>query len=59
MKVAGESGRPPWQGKFVDLLGALLTAAADDQELEAASRELKEFVKHDIAAGWPLPESTL
>ena len=40
----------------MDLLGALLTAAADNQELEAASRELQEFVEHDIVAGWPLPE---
>jgi hypothetical protein len=40
----------------VDLLGALLTAAADNQELEGASQELQEFVEHDIVAGWPLPE---
>jgi hypothetical protein len=40
----------------VDLLGALLTAAADNQELEAASQELQEFVEHDIVASWPLPE---
>ena len=56
LKVAGEAGQPPWQEKFVDLLGALLTAAADNQELEAASRELQEFVDDDIVAGWPLPE---
>ncbi len=54
--VAGEDGQPPWQEKFVDLLGALLTAAADNQELEAASRELQEFVADEIAASWPLPE---
>lgn len=56
LQVAGESGRPPWQAKFADLLGALLTATADDQDLEAASQELQEFVEHDIVAGWPLPE---
>ena len=56
LKVAGEAGRPPWQEKFVDLLAGLLTAAADSQELEAASRELQEFVAEDIAADWPLSE---
>ena len=56
MKVAGAAGRPPWQGKFVDLLGALLTAAAASQELKAASRELQEFVADEIVASWPLPE---
>jgi hypothetical protein len=56
LKVAGESGQPPWQEKFVDLLGALLTAAADNQELKAASRELQEFVEHDIVANWPSTE---
>ena len=55
LKVAGDAGQPPWQGKFVDLLGALLTAAADNQELKAASRELQEFVKDEITANWPLP----
>jgi len=40
----------------VDLLGALLTAAADNQDLKAASLKLQEFVEHDIVAGWPLPE---
>ena len=55
-QIAGESGRPAWQEKFAGLLGALLTAAADDQDLEAASRELQEFVEHDIVPGWPLPE---
>jgi hypothetical protein len=56
LQVAGEAGRPPWQEKFVNLLAALLTAAADNQELEAASQELQEFVASDIAAHWPLPE---
>jgi hypothetical protein len=54
-EVAGVGG-PPWQEKFVELLGALLTAAADNQELEAASRELQEFVADEIVASWPLPE---
>jgi hypothetical protein len=54
--IAGQSGQPFWQEKFVDLLGTLLTAAADNQDLKAASRELQEFVEHDIVAGWPLPE---
>jgi hypothetical protein len=56
LKVAGDAGQPPWQGKFVDLLGALLTAAVDNQELKAASRELQEFVADEIVASWPLPE---
>lgn len=56
LKVAGDAGQPPWQAKFVDLLAALLTAAADNQELKAASRELQEFVADEIVAGWPLPE---
>jgi hypothetical protein len=56
LKVAGEAGRPPWQEKFGDLLGALLTAAADNQELKTASRELQKFVEDEIAATWPLPE---
>jgi len=50
VKVAGESSRPPWQEKFVDLLGALLTAAAANQELKAASQELQEFVS---MISWP------
>jgi hypothetical protein len=56
LKVAGEAGEPPWQETFVDLLGGLLAAAADGQELKAASRELQEFVEKDIVANWPLPE---
>jgi hypothetical protein len=55
LEVAGDAGRPPWQEKFVDLLTGLLTAAADSQELKAASRELQQFVEDDIVAGWPLP----
>jgi hypothetical protein len=55
LQVAGDAGRPPWQEKFVDLLAALLTTAADNQELKAASRELQKFVEDDIAAHWPLP----
>jgi hypothetical protein len=55
-KVAGESGRPAWQEKFVDLLGALLTAAAGNQDLDPASRELQEFVAGEVVASWPLPE---
>ena len=42
--------------QFADLLGALLAAAAGDQDLQAASRELQDFVEKDIVAGWPLPE---
>ncbi len=56
LKVAGEAGQPPWQEKFGDLLGALLTAAAGNQDLQAASQELQEFVDEDILAGWPWPE---
>jgi hypothetical protein len=56
LKVAGEAGQPPWQAQFADLLGALLTAAAGDQDLEAASQALQEFVEQDILASWPWPE---
>jgi hypothetical protein len=55
-RVAGDLGQPPWREKFVDLLGALLTAAADNQELEAASQELQGFVEDEIMAAWPFPE---
>ena len=48
-------GKPPWQDKFVALLAALLTAAADHEDLQAASRELQEFVDEVIVAGWPFP----
>lgn len=51
--LAGEQGVPPWRQKFQDLLAAVLQRASDPQELEAATRELKKFVKDEIAAHWP------
>lgn len=57
LKVAGEAGRPAWQEKFGDLLGTLLTAAADNQELKAASLKLQQFIEDEIVATWPLPEA--
>ncbi len=57
LKVAGETGRPQWQEEFGDLLAALMTAAADNQELEATSQELQQFVENEILATWPLPEA--
>lgn len=56
LEVAGDAGRPPWQPKFVELLNAVLTAAAAGQDLVAASRELREFVAQDIPAAWPFPD---
>jgi hypothetical protein len=52
--VAGD-GKPPWQDKFAERLSALLTAAADHEDLHAASQELQEFVEAVILAGWPFP----
>jgi hypothetical protein len=53
--VTGDTDKPPWQDKFVELLKALLTAVSDLQDLQEASRELQEFVDHEIVARWPLP----
>jgi len=53
--VCGDAGQPPWQPQFVDLLAALLTAMADRQEPQAASRELQKFVENELVARWPLP----
>ena len=52
--VAG-GGKPPWQDKFMALLAGLLTATAEHQDLQAASRELQEFVDEVIVPGWPFP----
>ncbi len=53
--VTGESGKPPWQDKFVAHLAALITAVADHEDVEAAFRELQEFVDEVIVARWPFP----
>jgi hypothetical protein len=55
LEVVGDTGQPPWQPKFVELLDGLLTSTADGHDLEAASRELQEFVADDIVAAWPFP----
>jgi hypothetical protein len=55
LQAAGDAGQPPWQPKFAELLAALLSAAADPQELEAALQELQKFVETDIVAHWPFP----
>lgn len=52
--VCGDAHQPLWQDQFVALLAALLTAVADGQEPQAASRELQKFVDHSITAPWPL-----
>jgi hypothetical protein len=52
--VAGD-GKPPWQDEFAARLSALLTTAADHEDLQAASQELQEFVDAVIVAGWPFP----
>ncbi len=55
LAVAGDSGAPPWLGKFQELLTALLAAAAGQEDLGAAARGLIEFVNDEVAARWPLP----
>jgi hypothetical protein len=55
LQVAGDPGQPPWQPKFVELLNALLTAAAAGQDLQAASQELQTLVADDIVGRWPFP----
>lgn len=52
--VAGD-GKPPWQDQFTALLADLLSAAAEPQDLQAASRHLQEFVADVIVAQWPSP----
>jgi hypothetical protein len=54
-QAVADDGKPPWQDEFVALLAALLTAAADHEDLQAASQELQEFVEAVILAGWPFP----
>lgn len=53
--VMGESGKPLWTERFVEHLTALLTAVANLQDLQEASRELQEFVNEIIVAHWPFP----
>lgn len=54
--VAGENGAPRWRGEFTKLLGAALSGAAQLPNLEAAARNLREWVEDEVAAHWPLPE---
>jgi hypothetical protein len=53
--VCGDTGQPSWQAQFLGLLAALLTAVADGQEPQAASRELQKFVEDELVSRWPLP----
>jgi hypothetical protein len=53
--VAGESGKPAWQDKFLEHLTALLTTVAGLQDLQGAYQELQEFVDDMIVARWPFP----
>ncbi len=53
--VRGNGEAPPWQAQFQERLAALLDAAAAAGDLEAAARELAEFVADRVAASWPLP----
>jgi hypothetical protein len=54
-KVVGEAGKPAWQEKFVELLGALMAAVGGLQGLEGAHQELQEFINDVIVARWPYP----
>jgi hypothetical protein len=53
--VAGDTGKPDWQDKFVDLLAALLTSAACLKSVVSASQKLQEFLAEVIVARWPYP----
>jgi hypothetical protein len=53
--VAGETGRPDWQEKFVELLQALITAVATRQDFQAAFQQLQNWVDDAIVAPWPFP----
>ncbi|MFA5111385.1 MAG: hypothetical protein WC443_08280 [Desulfobaccales bacterium] len=55
LTVCGDAGQPPWQRKFIDLLADFLTKVADQEDIEAASGELQEFVEDEIVARWPFP----
>jgi hypothetical protein len=54
-QAAAGGGKPPWQDQFGELLATLLTAAAEKQDWQAASRELQEFVDEVIVGQWPFP----
>jgi hypothetical protein len=54
-QAVADGGKPPWQDKFMALLTALLTAAADQEDLKAASQELQGFVDEVILPRWPFP----
>jgi hypothetical protein len=55
LAVQGEARPEQWLEKFRDLLTASLAAADDPQALEAAARELGDFVEDKVAARWPFP----
>jgi hypothetical protein len=55
LKVAGETGAPPWLRGFQELLAALLAVAAQEEDLGDADRRLKEFVEDAVMARWPCP----
>jgi len=55
LKVCGKGEAPPWQAQAVELLAALLDAASDPQEMEAAAQRLNEFLANTVIANWPFP----
>jgi hypothetical protein len=56
VKIAGADGKPAWLTEFRELLEAVLTAADDEENFQAATDELQEFVDVRITPQWPLPE---
>ena len=53
LEVRGEDGIGQGLERFGELLGALLTAVAGFQNLQAAAQELKAFVEDEVVARWP------
>ncbi len=54
-QVCGNGAAPPWQGQALERLGAMLDAATDLQDLEAAAGELAVFLADTVVPQWPFP----
>ncbi len=54
-KVCGNGAAPPWQEQAVALLGELLDAAGDPEDLAAAAQKFNEFLANTVVANWPFP----
>jgi hypothetical protein len=46
---------PPWQAQVMELLGNLLDEADGVEDLQAAVKELGEFVADEVVTHWPYP----